>query len=119
MTTISEIAPDLFRLSIDVPDYDLQFHHFLVRDEESLLFHAGFKRLFPALCEAVATLIDLSRLRSIAWSHFESDDIGAHTAPATRVGCGPAVRGDVQDAVLLRPFSSFRQRCPGDVVRSD
>lgn len=40
MTTINEIAPDLFRFSIYVP----QFNRFLVRDEEPLLFHAGFKR---------------------------------------------------------------------------
>ena len=34
MTKIDEIAPDLFRLSIYVPDFDMQFNHFLVRDEE-------------------------------------------------------------------------------------
>ena len=43
MTTINEIAPGLFRLSIFVPDIDMQFNHFLVREEEPLLFHAGFK----------------------------------------------------------------------------
>ena len=47
-TAIYEIAPDLFRLSICVPDFDMQFNHFLVRDEEPLLFHAGFKGMFPA-----------------------------------------------------------------------
>ncbi len=66
-----------YRLSIYVPDFDLQFHHFLVRDEEPLLFHAGFKGMFPALREAVATLIDPTKLRHIAWSHFESDEVGA------------------------------------------
>jgi flavorubredoxin len=77
MTTINEIAPDLFRLSIYVPAFDMQFNHFLVRDEEPLLFHAGLKGMFPALREAVATLIDPASLRHIAWSHFESDEIGA------------------------------------------
>lgn len=77
MTTINEIAPDLFRLSIYVPDFDMQFNHFLVRDEEPLLFHAGFKGMFPALREAVATLIDPTKIRHIAWSHFESDECGA------------------------------------------
>jgi hypothetical protein len=48
-TAICEIAPDLFRLSIYVPDFDMQFNHFLVRDEEPFLFHAGFKGMFPAL----------------------------------------------------------------------
>ena len=77
MTTIHEIAPDLFRLSIYVPDFDMQFNHFLVRDEEPLLFHAGFKRMFPILREAVGKLIDPTKLRHVAWSHFESDEVGA------------------------------------------
>jgi hypothetical protein len=33
----------LFRLSIYVPDFDMQFNYILVRDEEPLLFHAGLK----------------------------------------------------------------------------
>jgi flavorubredoxin len=76
-TAIHEIAPDLFRLSVYVPDFDMQFNHFLVRDEEPLLFHAGFKGMFPALRDAVAKLIDPTKLRHIAWSHFESDECGA------------------------------------------
>jgi flavorubredoxin len=77
MTAIHEIAPDLFRLSIYTPDFDMQFNHFLVRDEEPLLFHAGLKGMFPALREAVGRLIDPAKLRHIAWSHFESDECGA------------------------------------------
>jgi len=77
MTAIDEIAPDLFRLSVYAPDYDMQFNHFLVRDEEPLLFHAGLKAMFPALREAVSQLIDPAKLRHIAWSHFESDECGA------------------------------------------
>jgi flavorubredoxin len=74
---IDEIAPDLFRLSVHVPDFDMQFNHFLVRDEEPLLFHAGLKGMFPVLREAVGKLIDPATLRHIAWSHFESDECGA------------------------------------------
>lgn len=77
MTTINEIAPDLFRLSVYVPNIDMQFNHFLVRDEEPLLFHAGLKMMFPALREAIAKLMDPAKLRHIAWSHFESDECGA------------------------------------------
>jgi flavorubredoxin len=77
MTNVHEIAPDLFRLSIYVPDIDMQFNQFLVRDEEPLLFHAGLKRMLPAFREGVATLIDPAKLRYIAWSHFESDECGA------------------------------------------
>jgi flavorubredoxin len=77
MTTIDEIAPDVFRLSVYVPDYDMQFNHFLVRDEEPLLFHTGMKAMFPVLREAVAKVIDPATLKWIGWSHFESDECGA------------------------------------------
>jgi flavorubredoxin len=76
MTTVNEIAPDVFRLSIYVRDFDMQFNHFLVRDDEPLLFHAGLKGMFPALREAVGKLINPATLRHIAWSHFESDECG-------------------------------------------
>jgi hypothetical protein len=77
MTVIDEIAPDLFRLCVYVPEIDMQFNHFLVRDEDPLLFHTGLRSMFPLLQEAVATLIDPGGLRHVAWSHFESDECGA------------------------------------------
>lgn len=77
MAKIDEIAPDLFRLSVYVPELDMQFNHFLVRDDEPLLFHTGLRRMFPLLRDAVATLIDPRQLRYISWSHFESDECGA------------------------------------------
>lgn len=92
MTSIDEIAPDVFRLSLYVPEIDMQFNHFLVRDDEPLLFHAGLKKMFPALEEAVAKLIDPARLRYVAWSHFESDECGGlndwlRVAPAAEPVC--------------------------------
>jgi flavorubredoxin len=77
MVTTTEIAPDLFRLMIYVPELNMQFNHFLVRDDEPLLFHTGPRGMFPALRDAVAKLIDVASLRHIAWSHFESDECGA------------------------------------------
>jgi len=108
MTTIDEIAPDLFRLSIYVPDYDMQFNHFLVRDQEPLLFHAGFKGMFPALREAVGQLIDPTTLRHIAWSHFESDEIGAlnhwlELAPQAQPVCTLVGKLVTVDDFAIRP----------------
>ncbi len=77
MTKINEIAPDVYRISIYVPEYDLQFNHFLVKDDEPLLFHTGFKAMFPQLREAVSTIIKPSEIRWIGFSHFESDECGA------------------------------------------
>jgi flavorubredoxin len=77
MTAIDEIATDIFRLSVYVPEFDMQFNHFLVRDEEPLLFHTGLRAMFPMLREAVATVLDPATIKWIGWSHFESDECGA------------------------------------------
>jgi flavorubredoxin len=74
---ISEIAPDVYRISIYVPEMNLQFNHFLIKDDEPMLYHAGMKRMFPVLLEAVKQLIDPSKLRWIGFSHFEVDECGA------------------------------------------
>ena len=76
-TRIDEIAPDTFRISIYVERFSLQFNHFLIRDEEPLLYHTGMRGMFPQMREAVATLIDPATLRWISWSHFEVDECGA------------------------------------------
>ena len=51
MAVITEIAPDIFRISIYAPQIDLQFNHFLVKDDEPLLFHTGLKAMFPEMRE--------------------------------------------------------------------
>jgi flavorubredoxin len=77
MTRIDEVAPDLYRISVYTERFDLQFNHFLVRDEEPLLFHTGMRGMFPQVREALAKVIDPAALRWISWSHFEVDECGA------------------------------------------
>lgn len=77
MTQIDEVARDLYRISVYAEAFDLQFNHFLVRDEEPLLFHTGMRGMFPAVREALAKVIDPATLRWISWSHFEVDECGA------------------------------------------
>lgn len=74
-----EINPDLGRPSVCIPEFDIQFKHFLPRDGQPLLFHPGSKATFPALREGVAKLIDPTRLPHIAWSHLESNQCGGLT----------------------------------------
>ena len=61
MARIDEIAPDLYRVSLYAPQFDLQFNHFLIKDDEPLLFHTGMRRMFPEVRDAVAKLIDRPR----------------------------------------------------------
>ncbi len=74
---IHEIAPDVYRISLYVPEINLQFNHFLIMDNQPMLYHAGMKNMFPALREAVSKLINPSDLRWIGFSHFEVDECGA------------------------------------------
>ncbi len=77
MAKVNEIAPDVYRISIYVPEFNLQFNHFLIKDDEPLLFHTGYKRMFPQVRDAVATIIKPSEIRWISFSHFESDECGS------------------------------------------
>lgn len=74
---ITEIAPDVYRLSLYVPEANLQFNQFLVKDDEPLLFHTGMRAIFPAVREMVGKIIDPADLRHISFSHFEADECGA------------------------------------------
>lgn len=113
MSTVTEIADNVFRISAYVPEADIQFNQFLARDAEPLLFHTGHRRLFGEVREAVATLIDPATLRWIGFSHIEADECGAladwqraapsATAICTRIG----KRIGVDDFIALRPAKAL------------
>ncbi len=77
MATVDEIAPDVYRISIYAEAFDLQFNHFVVRDDEPLLYHTGMRKMFPEVREALSKLLDPKTIRYIGWSHFEVDECGA------------------------------------------
>lgn len=74
---VTEIAPDHYVISIYVSEFNLRFNHFLIKDEEPLLFHTGMKHMFPLVREAVAHVMNPATLRWISFSHFEADECGA------------------------------------------
>lgn len=76
-TDVTEVAPDVFRICTYLPDLDLGFSQFLVRDDEPLLFHTGMRGIFPLVRGAVATVLDPTTIRWIGLSHFEADECGA------------------------------------------
>lgn len=47
MVHTSEIAPDVYRIPLFVPEINLQFNHVLVRDEGPMLYHSGLGIMFP------------------------------------------------------------------------
>jgi flavorubredoxin len=79
-TRVDEIAERIYRLSTFLPAVGpsgFTFNQFLVEAEEPLLFHCGQRALFPAVSQAVARVMDVRRLRWIAFSHVEADECGA------------------------------------------
>jgi flavorubredoxin len=92
-TRTDEIADDIFRLSTYVPEANIVFDQFLIRADESLLFHTGLRALFPLVSEAIERVVPVADLRWIAFGHVEADECGAMNqflaaAPHARVAHG-------------------------------
>jgi flavorubredoxin len=94
MTRIHEVADGIYRVNtpIDLPNGAFSFNQYLIVDEAPLLFHTGGRRLFPQVRDAVAKVMDPSKLRYVAFSHFESDECGSlnewlATAPEAQPVC--------------------------------
>ena len=109
MSQITEIAPDIFKITTFVSEANLQFNQFFVKDEAPLLYHTGMRGLFPAVQNAVAKLIDPATLRWLGFSHFEADECGAlrewqRVAPdATAICSFVSKMVSVDDVVAERP----------------
>ena len=121
MAHITEVAPDLFRITTFVEPFNLQFSQFLVRDDEPLLFHTGPRALFSEVKTAVASLIDLETLRWIGFSHFESDECATlpewqQLAPQSQAVCSVVGKlVSVDDCLALRPAKGMTD---GEVLQT-
>ena len=113
-TTVHEIAPDVFRISTFAPDYGMQFNQFLLRDEQPLLMHTGFRKAFVETRDAVASVIDPARLRWVGFSHFESDECGALNQWLAEAPQAQAVCSFVGATVNLADFAARPARALAD-----
>jgi len=80
-TNINEVAEGIYRINtpVKIPGGPGQFNfnQYLIVDEAPLLFHAGPRKLFPLVSEAVERVTPVELLRYIGVSHFEADECGA------------------------------------------
>jgi flavorubredoxin len=74
---VTEIAKGIYRFSTYVEPADLRFNQFLIDAEEPLLFHCGFRRLFPQVSAAVSRVVPLQKIRWISYGHHEADESGS------------------------------------------
>jgi flavorubredoxin len=100
-TNIDPIAEGIFRVSTYVPDGPpggITFNQFVLVGDEPLLFHTGTRRLFPAILEAVASVVQPERIRWISSGHASRPDeygalqewldVAPHAIPTHgQVGC--------------------------------
>lgn len=78
-TRVDEVAAGIYRIStpLDVIPGGFTFNSYLVADEEPLLFHTGWRSVFPLTLEAIGKVMPADKLRWIGGSHFEGDEFGA------------------------------------------
>ncbi|EME21775.1 oxygen-binding di-iron domain-containing protein [Rhodococcus triatomae] len=76
-TTTTEIAPDIYRFSTYFDAANLVMNQYLVDGDEPLLFHLGYRALFPTVSDAVGRVVPLERLRWLAFGHVEADECGS------------------------------------------
>jgi flavorubredoxin len=111
--SIHEIAPDTYRISVALPPSlfpgGFSFNQYLLVDEQPLLFHTGPKKMFGLVRQQIEKVMPVSRLRYVAFSHYEADECGAlaeflAAAPQARPVCSHvAAIVSVSDTVDVEP----------------
>lgn len=115
-TSVDEIAAGIYRIStpLDVIPGGFTFNSFLLDGDEPLLFHAGYRRLFPLTAEAVSKVAPVDRLRWIGGSHFEGDEYGAlNDMLAAAPGATP-FGSEIGSLTSLNDFAARPARGLGD-----
>ncbi len=113
-TCIDEVAAGIYRIStpLDVIPGGFTFNSYLIVDDEPLLFHTGWRKVFPATLKAIGKVMPVEKLRWIGGSHFEGDEFGAlndllAAAPgATPFGAEIGVLTSLDD-FAVRPARGF------------
>jgi flavorubredoxin len=117
-TTIDEIAPDIFRLSTHIADVappaGFSFNQFLIRGEESFLFHTGMRQLFPLVSEALNKLTPVEDLRWISFAHVEADECGAMNQFLAAAPHAQVVHGGLAVSISLADLADRPPRPMGD-----
>jgi flavorubredoxin len=111
-STVTEIAPDLYRISTFHPDFGIQFNQFVLEDDEPFLMHTGLRRMFEVTRDAVASVITPSRIRWIGYSHFEPDECGAlnewlAVAPGAQAVCSFVGAVVMANDIAARPVRAL------------
>ncbi|KAK9803183.1 hypothetical protein WJX72_011343 [[Myrmecia] bisecta] len=117
----------IYRISVPIPPtlpmlpQGFTFNQFLIVDDKPLLFHTGMKQIFPVVKAAIETVLPVSHLRYLSFSHTEADECGAlglflEEAPDAEVICSRVEAGtNIADAVnkAPSPLADGQELCLG------
>jgi flavorubredoxin len=116
-TTVDEVAEDVFRISTWVsgigPD-GFTFNQYLVRADEPLLFHTGHRSMFPAVSQAIDSVVGLEALRWISFGHFESDECGAMNELLAAAPRAEIVNGELACLISINEVADRTPRAVAD-----
>src|SRR5437764_5201294 len=104
-SVVTEIAPDIYRISTFHSEYGIQFNQFLITDDEPFLMHTAFRKMFPVTLEGVSSVIDPTKVRWIGFSHFESDECGALNEWLRLAPHAQAVCSFISAVVMVNDFA--------------
>ncbi|MBX7258702.1 MAG: MBL fold metallo-hydrolase [Candidatus Hydrogenedentes bacterium] len=80
-TCIDEVADGIYRINTPLRTEGIpggfNLSQYLIVDDEPMVFHAGWRRWFPFVSEAISKVIPLHSIRHVGYSHFEGDESGA------------------------------------------
>lgn len=117
-TSVAEIANGIYRISTLVPEIaapaGFTFNQYLVDANEPLLFHCGPRAMFPAVSQAMAGIMPLSRLRWITFGHVESDECGAMNQWLAAAPQAQVIHGAVACLVSLNDLADRPPRALAD-----
>lgn len=75
-TKLDHLVGGIYRISTMLPPYGITFNQFLIDDERPMLIHTGEHDFYEKIRDAVAQVLDPTRLAHVALLHWEGDENG-------------------------------------------
>ena len=105
---MDEVGRGIYRICtpLDVIPGGFTFNSYLIADDEPLLFHTGYRKLFPITLEAIRKVMPVEKLRWIGGSHFEGDEFGALNEMLTAAPEAAPFGAEIGALISLNDFAS-------------
>ena len=115
-TRVDEVAAGIYRICtpLDIIPGGFTVNSYLVTGDEPLLFHTGYRKLFPLTLEAIRKVVPVEKLRWIGGSHFEGDEFGALNDFLTAAPGATPFGSEIGVLTSLNDFASRPTRGLGD-----